>query len=57
MSGSCCDGSTKSEPAKVAMTTAQEAIEVAAGQPVAKSNKSECCNDKPAKSEKHGCGC
>ena len=34
-----------------------QATEVAAEQPAAKSNKSECCNDKPAKSEKHGCGC
>jgi hypothetical protein len=58
MSGSCCGGSTKSEPAKVALTTAQEAIEVAAERPATNSNKSECCNnDKPAKSEKHGCGC
>ena len=57
MSGSCCGGSTKSEPAKVAMTTAQKATEMVADQPAVKSNKSECCNDKPAKSEKHGCGC
>jgi hypothetical protein len=34
-----------------------EVAEVAAQQPAAKSDKSECCNDKPAKSEKHGCGC
>jgi hypothetical protein len=52
MAGSCCGGSTK--PAKVAMTTAQEATEVAAEQPAA---KDECRNDEPAKSEKHGCGC
>ena len=57
MSGSCCVGSPKSEPAKVAMTAAPQAAELAAEKPAAKSNKSECCNDKPAKSEKRGCGC
>ena len=58
MSGSCCGGSTKSEPAKVALTTALKATEVTTERPAPKSNKSECCNnDKPAKSEKHGCGC
>ena len=61
MSGSCCGGSTKSEPAKVALTTAlkvTEVTEVTTERPAPKSNKSECSNhDKPAKSEKHGCGC
>ena len=57
MSGSCCGGSRKSEPAKVAMTPAPQATEAAAEQPAENSHKSECCNDKPAKSEKHGCGC
>ena len=57
MSGSCCGGSPKSESAKVAATAAPQAIEATAEQPAATSNKSECCNDKPAKSEKHGCGC
>jgi len=57
MSGSCCGGSPKSEPNKVAMTTTAQATAVAAEQPAANPNKSECCNDKPAKSEKHGCGC
>jgi hypothetical protein len=57
MSGSCCGGSPKSEPAKVAMTATPQATAVAAEQPAAKSDKSECCNDKPAKGEKHGCGC
>jgi len=57
MSGSCCGGSPKSESAKVAATAAPQAIEATAEQPAATSNKSECCNDKPTKSEKHGCGC
>jgi hypothetical protein len=57
MPGSCCGGSPKSEPAKVAMSAAPQVTEAAAEQPTAKSQKSECCNDKPAKSEKHGCGC
>ena len=57
MSGSCCGGSTKSEPAKVAMSATQQVTDAAVEQPVAKSNKSECCNDKPTKNEKHGCGC
>ena len=57
MSGSRCGGSPKSEPAKVAMTAAPQAIEAAAEQTATKSDKSECCSDKPAKSEKNGCGC
>jgi hypothetical protein len=57
MSNSCCGGSSKSEPAKGAMIAAAPATEVTGQQPAAKSDKSECCNDKPAKSEKHGCGC
>ena len=57
MSSSCCGGSPKSEPANVLMTAVQQATAAAAEQPTAKSDKSECCNDKPAKSEKHGCGC
>jgi hypothetical protein len=57
MSGSCCGGSAKSEPTKVAMTPASQATEAAAKQPAANSEKSECCNDKPAKSEKSGCYC
>jgi hypothetical protein len=57
MSVSCCGGSPKSEPTKVAMTAAPKTTEAATEQPAAKSDKSECCNDKPAKSEKHGCGC
>jgi hypothetical protein len=32
-------------------------VEAAAKQPAANSEKSECCNDKPAKSEKSGCCC
>ncbi|HEY5216465.1 MAG TPA: hypothetical protein VIJ17_06185 [Pseudolabrys sp.] len=61
MSDSCCGGSAKSAPSKVATTAGPQA---AAEQPAAKSQQSECCNDtseccndKPAKSEKHGCGC
>lgn len=54
MSGSCCGGSPKSEPAKVAVTATPQAT---AEKPVAKSDKNECCNGKTAKSEKHGCGC
>jgi hypothetical protein len=57
MSGSCCGGSAKSELAKVTMRPEQRAPEAVAEQPAANSHKSECCNDKPAKSEKHGCGC
>ena len=57
MSGSCCGGSPKSEPANVAMTAVPRATAAAVEQPTAKSDKSGCCNDKPAKSENHGCGC
>jgi hypothetical protein len=57
MSGSCCGDSPKSEPTKVAMTAAPQATETATEQAAAKSIKSECCNDKLAESEKHGCGC
>ena len=57
MSGSCCGGSTKSELTNVALPTVQQATETLAEQPAAKSSKGECCNDKPAKSEKRGCGC
>jgi hypothetical protein len=57
MAGSCCGGSAKSELAKVAMTPAQQATETAEEQSAAKSSKSECCNDKPAKIEKRGCSC
>jgi hypothetical protein len=56
-SSCCCDRSPKSEPAETAITTAAQATEAAAQQLIAKSEKSECCNDKPAKSEKHSCGC
>jgi hypothetical protein len=55
MSSSCCGGSPKSEPANAAMTAVPQAT--AAEQPTAKSDKSDCCKDKPAKSEKHSCGC
>jgi hypothetical protein len=57
MSGSCCGGSSKSEATKVAMTAAPQTTGAAAEQPAEKSHKSECCNDKPAKTEKRGCGC
>jgi hypothetical protein len=57
MSDSCCGSYPKSEPAKVAMTAGPQAAEAAAEQTVANSHKSECCNDKPKKSEKRGCGC
>ena len=57
MSGSCCGGSPNSEPTKIAVTSAPQATEAATEQQAAKFNKSECCNDKPAKSEKHSCGC
>ena len=57
MSGSCCGGSAKSESSKVATTPAPLATEAATQQPAANSEKSECCNDKPAKSEKSGCYC
>ena len=57
MSGSCCGGSAKSEPPKVATTPAPQVTEAAAHEPAANSQKSECCNDKPTKSEKSGCCC
>ena len=57
MSVSCCGGSPKSEPTKIAMTAAPQATAAVAEQPTAKSDKSECCNDKPTKNEKHSCGC
>lgn len=57
MSGSCCGGSAKSEPTKVAMTSAVQATEATAKQPAENSKKSECSGDKPAKNEKQGCGC
>ena len=57
MPGQCCGKSSRSEPDKVAMATAPQVTE-AVEQPVANSQKSECCcKDKPAKSEKRGCGC
>ena len=57
MSGSCCGGASKAEPAKVAMSSAPHTTETATEQPAAKPNKSECCKDTTAKSEKHSCGC
>ena len=57
MTSSRCGGSNKSEPTKIAMTPAQQAAEGATKQAALKPKKSECCNDKPATSEKHGCGC
>jgi hypothetical protein len=57
MSSSCCGDASKAEPTKVAVAAVAQATAAAAEQPTAKSDKSECCNDKPAKSEKHGCGC
>lgn len=57
MSGSCCGGSTKSEPVKATITVAQKAFEPAAEKPAAKSEKSDCCNEQPSKEEKTGCGC
>ena len=57
MSGSCCGGASKAEPTKVAVSAVAQATAAAAEQPAAKSDKNGCCNDKPAKSEKHGCGC
>lgn len=57
MSGSCCGGASKAEPVKLATTSAPQTSEAAPEQVPAKSNKSECCNDNPAKNEKHSCGC
>lgn len=54
---SCCGGSSKSEPTKVATAAATQPVEAAAEQAAGNSNKSECCKDAPAKGEKHGCGC
>ena len=53
----CCGGSSKSEPAKVAMAATPQMTDAAAEQPSVKSRKSECCGDKPAKNEKRGCCC
>jgi hypothetical protein len=57
MSAPCCGGSAKSEPTKVATTPAPQATEVAAEKLAPKSQRSECCIDKPTKSEKSGCCC
>src|SRR5687768_5233868 len=57
MSGSCCGGSTKSEPTKVVTTIAQKPSERAADKSAAKSEKSDCCNAPPSKVERTGCGC
>ncbi len=56
MAGSCCGGSSKSE-LKVAMTAVPQMAKAVIQQPVTHPHKSECCNDKPIKNEKHGCGC
>jgi len=55
MSG-CCGGSSKSEPVKVAVI-ATPLTDAPAEQPAEKSSKNECCDNEPAKNEKHGCGC
>jgi len=57
MSSSYCGGASKAESTEVAVSAVPQATAAAAEQPAVKSDKSECCNDKPAKSEKHGCGC
>ena len=57
MSGSCCGGSAKPEQTEVATTPAPQALEAVAQQPTANSQKTECCNGKPEKNEKDGCGC
>ena len=54
MPSSCCGGSNKSEPAKLATTAARNASEVPVEQLAAKSEKSECCNNK---GKATGCGC
>ena len=56
MSG-CCGGSSKSEPAKVAMTAIPQTTDAAVEQPVVKSSRSECCDDKPTRNDKRGCRC
>jgi hypothetical protein len=57
MSGSCCGGSPKPEPAKVTKTAEARATEATTEQPAANTQKSDCCNDKPKESEKRGCCC
>ena len=57
MSGSCCGGSSKSEPTKVEMAAVPQATAAGTEQSAANTQKSECCNEKSAKSEKRGCGC
>ncbi len=56
MSGSCC-GSAKAEPSKAEMAATSQASEPASEQQAAEAQKSECCGGKPAKTEKHRCGC
>ena len=53
----CCGGSSKSEPAKIAVAATPQTADAATEQPAVKSSKSECCNDKPTKNEKRGCCC
>jgi hypothetical protein len=57
MSGSCCSGSRKPEPAKVTMTAEARATEATTEQPAANTQKSECCNEKTKDNEKCGCCC
>ena len=57
MSGSCCGGPTKSEPAKVAITAARKISEVVVEQLAAKSEKSGRCNDELLEEKKTSCGC
>jgi hypothetical protein len=53
----CCGGSSKSEPGKIAIAATPQTVDVAVEQPSVKSNKGECCGDKPAKNEKRDCCC
>ena len=57
MSGTCCGGSRKTERTKVEMATASQASQTTSDQPTENVQKNECCSDKPAKSERRGCGC
>ena len=57
MSGSCCGGSSKPEPAKVTMTAETQATKATTEHPAANTQKSGCCNEKPNENEKLGCYC
>ncbi len=56
MSSSCCGGSSSPE-AKIGTKAAPMPTNGASKPTATQPYKSECCSDKPDKSEKQGCGC